>query len=193
MWFDGCDEAVEEILAEGVVFRAFWVPLDTEMEGVGGIGDGFDEVVVGSCDDSERAGVRDGLPVAAVNSAVGESQRGGYAIVVGRNDGVGLVPVIIGSRMRVGQVLVEITASDEGHELHAEADTKDGRVRGSLEYGAEQGDFVCLAVGMQGCSLGVSGSAELLHARVISAGEDQRTAESELIRNEIWDGREDDG
>jgi len=87
-------------------------------------------------------------------------------------------------------MLIERAARNEAHELHAQADAKRRRLGTCGVQLAQQGDLILLPEGMDESRGVVRGRAELLHARVIAAGEYEGIAERDVRTDHVGNGRE---
>lgn len=94
----GClDQGREEVLTERWAFCALRVPLDAPVKRAGGVVDGFDEAIIGSCGHREFTRSGDSLLVSGVDEPGSEP-----GTPVGRLDGVVGIPVTLGVRGGLG-------------------------------------------------------------------------------------------
>lgn len=184
---DRGDHVTEQLGSERFVLCAFRMPLHTHVERAAGISYGFDDAVVCGCENSHRTRIVDGLSVVAVDGASPDGR------VAGRDDLVIVIPVICVRIVRLGKVLVEMTARDKRHHLHTEAHTQDRCIRSLLKKMLDERGFVFLSHRIDMLGFGMRRLSEGLGSRVIASDKDNRVAESGVLCQSVDRGRQHDG
>ena len=178
----GVDESAEEVEAQRLVGGALGMPLNAEVEGSIGRGEGLDEPVMRKGDNAQGAGIADGLAVMTVHESPAELAGD---LVMFRSVMIG------GGGQDVGQELMDHSAGVEGHHLHAEADGKDGAFGAPIE-GIKKGQLKPLSLGGDELGAGMRWDSPVGGVGVIASGEEEGVAQVEVMVKAIGSAGKDE-
>ncbi len=162
----GVHELADQPRSEPLVLGALRVPLHPQIERALVVPDRFDHPIGRCGDNGQFAGDGDRLPMVAVNGPLAE--RPGDRVLT-------FTPMLIGRRVRAGQMLVEDPAAMQAHELHAETDSQHRSLKLRIKR-LEERQLKGLSLMCDRFGLIVSGNPPGLHNRVITSGKDDSVA-----------------
>lgn len=159
------DERGEDTSADVGILGPLRVPLDADHVASFRTTDGFDHPVSGTGDDLEGSGILEGLSMVAVDQALKSSSFDGMD---------GAVTMVLGGGEGFWQMLIQMAARMEAHQLHAQAHPEGWKVGVRFLEQLEDFKFEGLPIGIDQGGLGMHGGSEGRGVGIVSATQDDR-------------------